>query len=157
MVCCHATAHSRAPSGDTMSLRNLPRPSCLVATTLVLALLPSGCGDGGVGKTYRVSGTVTINGKPLVAKSAVVLFKPNAARSNTSSFEPTATVDSSGNYTLYTKTKRGAPPGWYKVTVTAVVDSTDPPKGALTKRPLPRSLVPAKYGQEKTTPIEIEV
>src|SRR4051812_344013 len=131
-----------------MSPRHLFRASRLVTPVLFLALPAFGCGDGGVGKTHPVSGKVTVNGQPLVVKSAVVLFKPNAAKGNTSSFEPTGTVDSSGNYTLYTKTKRGAPPGWYKVLVTAVADPTPPTgKGALTKRPVPKSLVPAKYGQ----------
>ena len=143
-----------------MSLRNLSRAvRSLLAAALLLALAASGCGDAGVGKTYRVSGKVTLEGQPLVAKTATVVFKPNAAKGNTSPFEPAASVDSSGDYTLYTKTQRGAPPGWYKVIVTATGTESAPPasKKPLRERPLPQSLVPGKYGQDKTTPLEIEV
>jgi hypothetical protein len=130
----------------------------LPALVLPLALLASGCGDGGVGKTYRVNGKVTLNGELLVSKTAVVLFKPDTAKGNTTSFDPAGSLDSSGNYTLYTKTQRGAPPGWYKVIVTAT-ESASPPvsKQPRRERPLPISLIPAKYGLAKSTPLNIEV
>ena len=130
----------------------------LPALVLPFALLASGCGDGGVGKTHRVNGKVTINGELLVSKTAVVLFEPDTAKGNTTLFQPVGSLDSSGNYTLYTKTQRGAPPGWYKVIVTAT--ESGPPaesKQPRRERPLPISLIPAKYGLAKTTPLNIEV
>lgn len=133
--------------------------ACVVMLLLLAAMLVAGCSDAGVGKTYPVSGKVLLNGQPLLAKSAIVSFKANVAKGNTTPYEPAANVDSSGNYTLTTKTQRGAPPGWYKVIVTAIeADSPPAPsKKSLKHRPVPKSLVPSKYGQEKTTPLEIEV
>jgi len=127
------------------------------AIALIVVALVAGCGDG-VGKTYPVSGTVFIGAAPLDAKSATVMFVPDRTKGNTSSFEPGATVDSTGHYTVFTKNQRGAPPGWYKVVVTGIAEAPPPEsKGPLTKRPAPKSLVPAKYGRAATTPLEIEV
>ena len=131
----------------------------LIGLLSTVAASVTSCGDAGVGKTFPVSGRVTLNGQTFIAKSAVVQFIPNAAKGNNTRFEPTANVDSSGNYALFTKTKKGAPLGWYKVVVTAVEGDSSPAsaKKPLTQRPLPKSLVPAKYGLEKTTTLEVEV
>jgi len=105
-----------------------------------------------------VAGKVTIDNVPLTAKSTVVLFKPDASKGNSSPFQPTGTVDADGTYTLKTKSKKGAPPGWYKVVVTAREDAPPlPPKTPQHRRPAAMSLVPAKYGQEKTSGLSIEV
>lgn len=140
-------------------------PSCfarslpLFLAVLILVLSASGCGDtSGVGPTFPVSGKVTINGTPLTAASTIVLFKPDAAKGNTSLFEPTGTVDAEGNYTLTTKGKKGAPPGWYKVIVTAREDAPPVhPKTPKPHRPVSKSLLPAKYGQTQTSGLSIEV
>jgi hypothetical protein len=51
-----------------------------------------GCSDpSGVGKTFPVSGKLRIDDRPLTAASTVVLFKPDAARGNTTAFEPIGT------------------------------------------------------------------
>jgi hypothetical protein len=121
-------------------------------------LLVAGCGDdSGVGKTYLVRGKVTLDGQPLVAANATVLFMPDASRGNTSPFEPAGNVDDDGNYTLLTKGKSGAPPGWYKVIVTALNEAPQHPKGSVRKRPVAHSLLSAKYGQAKTTDLSVEV
>jgi hypothetical protein len=143
------------------SPRFAPAPRALSrAAVLSLALLAAACGDDSdVGKTYPVSGKVLLNGEPLVAKTTTILLKPDTAKGNTTSFEPAASVDSSGNYTVFTKKKRGAPPGWYKVIVTATATESPAPasKRPLKQRPLPESLVPGKYAQAATTPLQIEV
>jgi hypothetical protein len=127
------------------------------ACALALLLVGAGCG-GGVGKTYPVRGKVTLDGEPLVARSAVILFVPDRAKGNTTPYEPGGTVDSSGVYALATEGRRGAPPGWYRVVVTALAETPVPStKGPLTHRPTATSLVPAPYGQAATTPLEIEV
>jgi hypothetical protein len=96
--------------------------------------------------------------EPLVAKNTIVLLKPDASRGNNSPFEPTGTVDASGTYTLRTEGKMGAPPGWYRVVVVARDDEqVVHPKAKQNHRPVSKSLVPAKYGQEKTTDLVIEV
>ncbi len=125
---------------------------------LTLAVLSSGCGNG-VGQTYPVAGKIALNDQPWTAKTTVILCKPNAARGNASTLEPTGTVDDQGNYTLTTRGVKGAPPGWYVVLVTATSPtaetSGDPKhKGS---HPHPGSLLPAKYGQVKTSGLEIEV
>jgi hypothetical protein len=125
----------------------------------LLLLLPAGCGDSsGVGKTVPVSGRVTLDDKPFSAKSTVILFQPDAARGNTSPFEPVGSVDKQGNYSLVTRGKKGAPPGWYKVVVTATeAPAPDESKGPRRHHPTPRSLLPARYGQAGASPLAIEV
>jgi hypothetical protein len=131
----------------------------LLLAALLLAMLAGGCGDAsGVGRTVPVSGKVNLLNEPVTAKTTVVLFKPDAARGNTSLFEPIGTVDGAGNYRLTTKGKKGAPPGWYRVVVTAREDA--PPAHPTTPqnhRPVARSLLPARYGQAATSGLVIEV
>jgi hypothetical protein len=137
------------------------RPGTLLVLPSLAAiglLAAPGCGDtSGIGKTLPVAGKVTLDDTPLTAPSTVLLFKPDASRGNTSLWEPTGTVDDQGNYVLFTNGKKGAPPGWYKVLVTASAVQTDGSSGSPHKRPVPRSLVPARYGQAATTPVTIEV
>jgi hypothetical protein len=131
----------------------------LFRSALLLAILPVACGDtSGVGRTVPVSGKVILQDEPWTAKTTIVLFKPDTSRGNTSPFEPAGTVDAEGNYTLTTKGKNGAPPGWYKVIVTAR-EETAPvhPKTPKQHRPAARSLLPAKYGQAETSGLLIEV
>lgn len=135
-----------------MLRRNLRRAT---PVALFAALLAAGCGGG---NTHPVSGTVTIDSAPLAVRNGVVTFVPDKARGNATADEPTGSVDDHGRYTLYTKGRRGAAPGWYKVVVTGLDDA--PPaaaKGPLTRRPVPKSAVPARYGRAETTPLEVEV
>jgi hypothetical protein len=141
-------------------LRSFPlRTSPFLVTAFFLLLLPAGCGDSsGVGKTVPVTGQVTLDDRPLSAKSTVILFKPDTGRGNTSPFDPTGTVDAQGRYTLFTNGKKGAPPGWYKVIVTATeLRAAGDSKGPRQHHPTPRSLLPARYGQAATSPLAIEV
>jgi hypothetical protein len=128
------------------------------ATIFSLAFLAFGCTDGsGVGKTFPVSGKVMLNNEPLTAETTTILFVPDAARGNTSPFEAAGTVDEQGIYTLYTRDKKGALPGWYKVVVAASQSSTAASPGPLRHRPVPKSLVPSKYGLAKSTDLAVEV
>jgi hypothetical protein len=134
--------------------RGVPSP----VAALLVAFAASGCGDAsGVGKTLPVAGRITLDGVPLTAATTVVLFKPDKAKGNASPWEPTGTVDNQGKYTLNTKGKRGAPPGWYKVIVTAVEAQPNAVKGKRLQLPTPKSLVPARYGQAATTTLAVEV
>jgi len=128
------------------------------ATASFFVFLASGCFDpSGAVKTFPVAGKITLDDKPVTATSTIVLFKPDAGRRNTSPFEPTGTVDGAGNYRLVTKGKNGAPPGWYKVVVTATEPRGAEEKGPRNHRPGPRSVLPARYGQAATTTVAIEV
>jgi hypothetical protein len=128
------------------------------SAAVVTVIVALGCSDtSGVGKTFPVRGKVTLNDQPLAAGTAVVLFKPDASKGNSSPWEPTANVDKEGNYSLTTNGKAGAPLGWYKVIVTATESGVAAPNDPKRGHPHPRSLVPAKYGQAKTTDLLIEV
>jgi hypothetical protein len=133
-------------------------PLRILATAFVFALLALGCGDdAGIGRTVPVSGMLTVGNEPWTLETTTVLFKPDAAKGNTSLFEPIGTVDAEGQYTLSTKGKPGAPPGWYRVIVTATGTRAEvSPKGPR-HHPIPVSLLPAKYGQAKTTDLLLEV
>lgn len=136
-----------------------PRGHCVVLFGLLVVPATSGCSDkSGVGPTFPVTGKVTINNVPLAATSTVVLFRPDASKGNTSPFEPAGTVDADGNYTLTTKGKKGAPPGWYRVVVTARGEAAPRhPKSPKQHRPVAQSLVPARYGQAQTSGLSVEV
>ncbi len=59
---------------------------------------------------------------------------------------------------MTTNGKVGAPPGWYKVIVTAREDAEPVhPKSANSHRPVARSLLPGKYGDAETSGLSIEV
>jgi hypothetical protein len=139
--------------------------SGLALQGLILPLLAAGgCGDrSGVGATWPVSGKVTLDGRPLTANTTVILFMPDAARGNGSQYVPSASVDQEGNYTLATKEKRGAPAGCYRVVVTAHEGTVVHPQGETqvagtsARRPTVRTVAPAKYGQEASTDLLIEV
>ncbi len=137
----------------------LRRCLALLLSGLLPAALASGCGDAsGVGPTFPVAGRVTVNNTPWTAKNTVILCKADPARGNAGRFEPTGSVDADGNYTLTTNGKAGAPPGWYKVLVTAREEVAPVhPRGPQHHRPVSKSLLPAKYGQAQTTDLSIEV
>ncbi len=123
-----------------------------------LASVATGCGDdSGVGTTYPVTGAITMENVALPAHTTMVLFKPDAAKGNKSPFEPVGAVDGEGKYSLKTKGKPGAPPGWYKVIVSAHDGKLELSKEPRTVRPAPKSLVPAKYGSVYTTELTVEV
>lgn len=129
----------------------------LAPATAALALLTIGCDNSGVGKTVPVVGKVTVNGQPLSAENAYVLFRPDKAKGNTSPFEPSGTIDKEGNYTLSTNGKKGAPPGAYLIEVFA----SSPPASNKGKRTAvsatPLSLINAKYNSVKTSGLAKEV
>jgi len=127
-------------------------------TTLVLTLAATGCDDE-VGKRYPVSGRVLLNGVPLQGKVGSVLFKPDAAKGNTSTFEAVGEIDAEGNYTLFTKGKKGAPRGWYKVVIAAgepgQMNAANRTAGKPRNAPPP--VISPRYAQEATSGLTVEV
>jgi hypothetical protein len=121
-------------------------------------LLSLGCRDvSGLGRILPVRGKLTLDGEPVTAPTTVVLVQPDTAKGNTSPLEPAGAVDSQGNYTPLTKGKNGAPPGWYRVIVTATERQEESGGVRRRGRPVPRSLLSRKYGQSSTTDLTVEV
>lgn len=104
----------------------------------------TGCGGR---KVVPVAGTATVDGKTLTR--GVVSFNPDPAKGNNVRISATGQVKGDGRYEIFTddgrKVIKGAPLGWYKVTITA-------PGGD--DRPLP---VNAKYSDFNKTSLAIEV
>jgi len=144
----------------TLLSPSVRRSGILALAAVVLAALV--CGDKyGVGKTYPVSGKVTLDGKPLTTGS--VTYHPDEAKGNKLEFSPNGTIGEDGSYTLSTSTRTGlatgAPPGWYKVTV-----STMAPMGGMGGQPggkpaaMPKPIpINPKYTDPAHTDLSVEV
>jgi len=114
---------------------------------LVLGLLVVGCGKSSI-KVEPVRGKVTVDGQPVT--SGQVSLLPTTQDKDTGNLSA-GTIDTSGEYKIFTAGKEGAPAGKYKVTVTP---SMVPMTGATTAPTTPFN---AKYRDAKTTPLEINV
>ncbi len=134
-------------------------------------LVMASCGsDDGLGKRYPVSGTVTYNDNPL--EKGEISFIPEDAKSNVGA---SGTI-SKGSYTLSTGGNQdGAQAGKYKVTITAKEDylarakadfqkeskkeevNYIPPQFVAKAEAAAKSLIPAGYGDARTTTLTAEV
>jgi hypothetical protein len=138
----------------------LPRRGLVAALTASLLLAAiAGCDSSGIGKTYPVNGRVLVDGQAVLDYAGTVALYPDDTKGNTTPFDVWANVSEEGDYTVYTKGagghKAGAPPGWYKVTV-----SIFPLEGRLdprNKRTLKRIKLNPKYWSTKTSKLEFEV
>jgi hypothetical protein len=125
-------------------------------------LAAPGCGghNSGVGKVVPVSGRVTVGAQALTV--GTVNFIPDASRGNTSKSRPFGMIGSDGTYRLITETNEGAPPGWYKVTVSTMAppgSDVPPPVKKAAPRPIqvkPTNVNP-KYTHPAWTDLVIEV
>jgi hypothetical protein len=110
-----------------------------------LAVLSAGCGSEF--PTARVSGRVTLNGKPV--DQVEVMFSPVATEGKINSGVGSYGVtDSDGRYTLIligTKDTKGAVIGKHKVRIDNHSPPGDPSDDRPQKRPKPAVLIPAKY------------
>ena len=108
----------------------------------LLVILLTGCGGP---KVVPVSGTATLDGKPLAG--FVVTFNPDADKGHEARMDCSGRVGADGRYSLRMddgfKQYKGAPRGWYKVTIWSPDD-----------KPIP---VIKKYTNIKTTDLSIEV
>ena len=122
-------------------------PRRLAFLAVVLAVTACGCG----GTNVPVKGKASVGDKPLSAGS--VRFLPDKEKGNNTAGEPYGVISEGGTYDVKTNGKPGAPPGWYKVVVTAVtpVDLNNP------SPPPSKSLIAAKYNQPETTDLHLEV
>ena len=116
----------------------------------VVCVLAIGCESDPIGRTVPVQGSVTIEGRPLQTGS--IAFWPDVDKGNQFPFEAAAQLSPDGKYTLITRGKPGAPPGAYRVTVTAQEPSD--PKDMYSR---PKHLVPEAYRTKETTPLRVDV
>jgi hypothetical protein len=138
-------------------------PGKLAVSVLVtVGIVLTGCSNSSRPATYPVTGTVTMQGKPLAG--AVITFVPTGTDGEAAS----AVTDSDGKYALTTRQAGdGARPGEYRVKVSkqelAAVDPSKMVKNLSieeeqkiyveSKKPPPpaKSLVPSKYQDESTS------
>ena len=103
-------------------------------------------GCGGL-RVVPVSGKVTLDGKPL--KGAVVSFNPDQAKGNNQRVSSTGRINGDGQYEIYTddgsKVRKGAPLGWYKVTLLTGLPGSPPIE------------IDSKYLDMDKTPLSVEV
>jgi hypothetical protein len=115
-----------------------------------LCAVLAGCGAAGGEKLTPVVGKVTVDGAPLGAGS--VTFHPDAGKGNNTLHIPVGTLDAQGNYKLMSATNEGAPPGWYKVTISAQ-EPIDP------KNPYapPKNIISPKFSDASTSGLAVQV
>lgn len=125
------------------------RVLCVAFLTSGLLLLAAGCGGGGLGdlpELVPVSGTVTLDGKPL--GGVTVTFTPvGSTRGDFCS----GVTDASGRYELQTQGKhKGAAVGEFKVTCSKLVmpDGSDLPADAAAADVGGGDLLPPQYSEE---------
>ena len=129
----------------------------------------AGCSDVGIPGLYPVGGRVTYEGKPV--NGATISFVGRGTER-----PATAISKGDGTYDLYTLDSRGAMPGNYNVVVTKIEAPPDwankvsgfdaagkdlsmEQSAANVGKPIPQSkqILPAKYGNQSTTPLIFEV
>jgi hypothetical protein len=101
----------------------LARRTARMAVLVAAALGVAGCGGGGP-KLVPVRGKVTLPSGTPVHNGSVTLY-PDTAKGNKSKELPIGAIDEQGNFTVTTGAREGAPPGWYKVAISAA-EQIDP-------------------------------
>jgi hypothetical protein len=102
-------------------MTQLTRPARAAALAVAFLTLALGCSGGRKTALAAVTGKITVDGQPLT--SGQVSFVPTSKDVEKSGLSA-GTIDSSGNYTIYTDGKAGAPVGTYKITVTPAMMPT---------------------------------
>jgi hypothetical protein len=117
---------------------------------VVLAVLAGGCGRGG---SVPVTGTVTLDGKPL--DGATVVFSPEKGTAGTGG---TGLTDTNGKYAIANQDgKRGLPPGRYRVMVSKAAANrrSADEVGAVTEADL-KDEVPAAFNTKSELTFTVE-
>jgi hypothetical protein len=144
------------------------RPAKPVLSILVIVgIALTGCSNSSRPRTYPVTGTVTMQGKPVA--NAVITFVPTGTDGEAAS----AITDSEGKYALTTwEAGDGARPGEYRVKVSKQEETAVDPSKMVRNVPLeedqkyventkPRPpakiLVPSKYLDESTSGLSYTV
>jgi len=96
---------------------------------------------------------VYLDGNPVAAGDTLtgyVVLHADPARGNTNLEDVKASVGPDGRYTIYTRDKKGARPGWYFVTVDLARTNPKDPYDY-------KALVAEKYLDKKKSGLEFEV
>jgi hypothetical protein len=121
-----------------------------LAPLALCMLLTAGCGRAPL---TPVQGKVAYKGFNL--HGGVIVFTPDGTRGERGSIA-VAKIREDGSYMLLTGDAPGASPGWYRVTVSAVANSSlaQPGGAGFT---YPQSLLPEKYRDPETSLLTCEV
>ena len=120
-----------------------------ILLVLFAAVATAGCGDG----LAKVSGTVTLDGQPIVGGSGVhgsVNFYP----ANGSGVPAVGIIDASGRYKLMSGSRNGTEPGAYLVSI-AMNIITLPTKPS--EMPQPTLITPKKYASMSESGLRAEI
>jgi hypothetical protein len=118
-----------------------------LSSCLALAVLLVGCGGGNF---VAVTGTVTLDGKPL--EGAGIMFQPDAG-----GIPATGTSDAEGRFTLTTGNERGATIGIHSVAVSKPIDNpahANVEEGVIVDIKL---ATPIKYASPRTSGLSVDV
>ncbi len=133
---------------DQRSLVGLRDNKVEFGLLLLAVLVCTGCG----GAPSSVSGTVTLDGKPLAGSEstrATVMFYP------VSSGAPAAALtDANGKYTLATGSQAGLNPGTYAVVISATESKPPSDQG---QAPPKRLITPEKYADPERSGFRVDV
>ena len=116
----------------------------------ILALLLAGCGRTPL---TPVSGKVAYKGFTL--QSGVIVFTPDVSRGERGSIA-VGKIREDGSYTLSTGDAAGATAGWYRVTVSALANTSVSQLNGQ-GYPYPQSLLPEKYRDPEQSLLTCEV
>src|SRR5262249_45178846 len=114
---------------------------------ILLPLFAVGCTKSGVGKVVPVSGKVTFNGVPLTGGNVSCMPEESVGTGTPPKYTPSGLIKEDGSYELTTDTKKGAPPGKYRV---AVNTSFPGAQG----NPVP---IPPRYTNAASSDLRVEV
>ena len=118
-------------------------------TFLIMAVVLTGCGSG----RSSVSGTLTLDGKPLAGSENVqvtIIFYPESGIGAPAA----AMADQDGRYAVSTGSQAGLAPGNYAVALSATEYGTTNTAGGM---PAKRVLTPARYANPKQSGLRAEV
>jgi hypothetical protein len=117
--------------------------------TMAISVL-SGCGGGpALPPLHPVEGKVTVDDVPL--SSGQVSFMPMTTAEGKSVPPSSGTIDSSGNYKIFTGGKAGAPAGKYKIAISPAMVPMEGAKGP------PKTPFNEKYRELSKTPLQVDV
>lgn len=133
----------------------MSRPILLAWVVVWSLTLPlAGCRDGNSLPMAKVNGIVTLDGAPLTKGG--VRFVPDNSK-GTRGPMATGQIGSDGKFVLMTTTPGdGAQVGSYKVVVSCWEETPFDPKNPKASPP-PKSLVPERYADERTSGLTAEV